>query len=80
MKRDARVVAVGNMVAAIIAKYAKSIPIENITGPVMFNLKMAAAQVSFTLSKYNFPCWWTQVPPGPCSEGPPGPHPQKKNI
>ncbi|XP_076681198.1 malate dehydrogenase [Andrena cerasifolii] len=45
-KRDARVVAMGSMAATIIATYAKSIPIENITAPVMFNLKMVAAQIA----------------------------------
>lgn len=45
MKKDARIIVLGNTAATIISKYAKSIPIKNITTLSMLNLNIVKTQV-----------------------------------
>ncbi|XP_051158798.1 malate dehydrogenase-like [Leptopilina boulardi] len=52
-KKDVKVITIGNTEASIIHKYAKSIPVENITSLALIFSRIAAAQVCLKLQR---PC------------------------
>lgn len=56
VKKDARIIVLGNTAATIISKYAKSIPVKNITTLSMLNLNIVKTQVYplYYLYKYFF--------------------------
>lgn len=49
MKRDAKMIVLGNTAATIISKYVKSIPIRNITTLSLLNLNIVAGQVPLSV-------------------------------